>query len=396
MPLFLYQGSCGVLNCETTEKTYQWPNCDDIRIVLEVTFTNLHAAEIPGAKRFASNSLDEIMNQADVLNLVQEESSTPMLDHLIEDRRAWTSDQVEPKDWTVTLSSAALQEIETALEQIRSDPLPTYVLSADQFEMPECAAAMAEVKKILNGGVGVAILDRLPLDEMSMEEANSIYWVIGQFLGTEVAQKWDGTMQYDVTNTGLEFGYGVRGSWTDVELFFHTDNAFGIAPPEIVSLLCINPAQKGGISRFCSLYSAHNEMLAHHPELLRRLYEPSYFDRQAEHAPGDPRVTRSPTFRFDGKRLKTRLAPGLIHKAHKLLDEEIDKESEQALTKIDEVMNDPNLWIELTIQRGQMQYINNSEFAHFRSKFEDADDPALKRHLIRMWYREEGRRSYNG
>ena len=31
-------------------------------------------------------------------------------------------------------------------------------------------------------------------------------------MGQNVAQKWDGTMVYDVTDTGKKFGYGVRGS----------------------------------------------------------------------------------------------------------------------------------------------------------------------------------------
>jgi len=336
------------------------------------------------------------MNQADVLNLAREDSLTPMLDQVIEGRRAWTRDSVGPEDWTVPLGKTALKEIEGMLEILRRDPLPILMLTTDQFDLTACAEAMGRVKDILTEGLGVAVLDRLPLDEMTVEEAKSVYWVLGQFLATEVAQKWDGAMFYDVTNTGAKYGYGVRGSWTDVELFFHTDNAFGIAPPNFVSLLCFHPAQKGGVSRFCSLYTIHNEMLKHHPKLLRRLYEPCNYDRQAEHAPGDPRISRSPTFRFDGKRLKTRLAASLVYKAHELMGEELDQEAQEAFAVMGELLLDPSLWMEFTIERGQMQYLNNWEFAHFRSSFEDAEDPALKRHLIRLWYREEGRCSYNG
>lgn len=335
------------------------------------------------------------MDTADVLDLAGNLEVT-MLEHVIEDGRAWTSDSVEPGDWMVTLPKAALKEIGVMVQSLRRDPLPTLMLSADQFELTACAEAMEKIKQIVTGGVGVAVLDRLPMDEMTVDEAKSVYWVLGQFLSMEVAQKWDGTMLYDVTNTGAKFGYGVRGSWTNVELYFHTDNAFGIAPPDFVSLLCVNPAKKGGVSRFCSLYSIHNEMLKHHPRLLRRLYEPCYKDRQAEHAPGDPRISRSPTFQFDGKRLKTRFAASLVRKAHDLIGEELDHETREAFAVMEEIMADPRLWIEFTIERGQMQYLNNWEFAHFRSDFEDSDDPALKRHLIRLWYREQGRRSYDG
>lgn len=336
------------------------------------------------------------MNQSDVLDLVQEEPLTPMLDHVIEGARAWTRETAGPGDWTVTLPKTALKEIDEMLNSLRRDPLPIMMLSADQFEMPACAEAMGKIKKIVSEGLGVAVLDRLPMDEMTSEEAKSVYWVLGQFLGRKVAQKWDGSMLYDVTNTGAEFGYGVRGSWTDVELYFHTDNAFGIAPPDYVSLLCINPAKKGGVSRFCSLYTIHNEMLKNHPEQLRTLYEANIYDRQAEHAPGDQRLSRSPTFRFDGQRLKARLAASLIRKAHDLIGEELQQPVKEAFAVLEEVMGDPNLWMEFTIERGQMQYLNNWGFAHFRSSFEDGEDPAQKRHLIRLWYRETGRRSYNG
>jgi hypothetical protein len=47
-----------------------------------------------------------------------------------------------------------------------------------------------------------------------------------------------------------------------------------------------------------------------------------------------------------------------------------------------------------TIERGQLQYLNNWEFAHYRSEFKD--DETAKRHLIRLWFRTRGRRFYDG
>ena len=319
-----------------------------------------------------------------------------MLDTVIEDGRAWTRDSVKEEDWLVSLSPKALEELDALVESLRRDPLPILMLSHEQFRLKACGKIMETLRGILTEGIGVAVLGEMPLERYTLEEAKAAYWVLGQFIGAEVAQKWDGTMLYDVTNTGAPLGYGVRRSWTDLELFFHTDNAFAVAPPDIVSLLCLYPAREGGISRFCSLYTVHNEMLKRHPRLLRRLYEPLYFDRQAEHAPNDPKVSRSPVFRYDGKKLKARMAAGLIRRGYDLLGIEPDAEARDALDAADEIMNDPNLWIEFRIERGQMQYLNNWETAHFRSKIEDHEDPALKRHLIRLWYRGEGRRSYNG
>lgn len=248
----------------------------------------------------------------------------------------------------------------------------------------------------LTANMGLAVLDGLPLDGMSQEEAMAVYWILGGLLAMPVATKWDGTMLYDVTDTGRRFGYGVRGSWTNVELSFHTDNAFGVTLPTYVSLLCFHPALEGGVSRFCSLYSVHNELLCYHPRLLLLLYAPAYFDRQTEHAPDAPKVSWAPTFSYDGHRLQARLSPGLIRRGYRMVGEPMDAELTEALEALEAVMNRPDLGVEFTIQRGQIQYLNNLECGHYRSTFTDHPDPSLKRHMVRMWYREEGRRSYDG
>jgi alpha-ketoglutarate-dependent taurine dioxygenase len=317
-----------------------------------------------------------------------------MLDHEITDRRAWTRDTVSAADWTVTLSGAALAEVFALAETVAQQPLPVLMLSPDQFELSACREAMARVRSILQDGIGVALVDRLPLDRLTTEQAIAAYWVLGQLIATPVAQKWDGTMVYDVTDTGRAYGYGVRGSWTNVELSFHTDNSFAVAPPDYVGLLCLMPAREGGISRFCSLYTVHNEMRRRHPRQLARLYRPFYYDRQAEHAPGAPKVAWAPCLRYEAGRLRARFSPALVRKGYALMETVIDAEGEDALAALAEVMKDTRLWMEFTIERGQLQYLNNQEFAHYRSEFKD--DETRKRHLIRLWFREHGRRFYDG
>jgi alpha-ketoglutarate-dependent taurine dioxygenase len=317
-----------------------------------------------------------------------------MLDHEITDRRAWTRDTVSATDWTVSLSDAALAEVFALAETVARQPLPVLMLSPDQFDLRACRDVMARVKSILRDGIGVALVDRLPLDRLTTEQAVASYWVLGQLIATPVAQKWDGTMVYDVTDTGRAYGYGVRGSWTNVELSFHTDNSFAVAPPDYVGLLCLMPAREGGISRFCSLYTVHNQMLRRHPRHLARLYRPFYYDRQAEHAPGAPRVAWAPCLRYEAGRLSARFSPALVRKGYVLMETMIDAEGEDALAALAEVMRDTQLWMEFTIERGQLQYLNNQEFAHYRSEFKD--DETRKRHLVRLWFREHGRRFYDG
>ena len=49
-----------------------------------------------------------------------------------------------------------------------------------------------------------------------------------------------------------------EGPATNVELGFHTDNAFGISVPDYVGLMCKYPAKEGGLSRF--LQSPHSSL----------------------------------------------------------------------------------------------------------------------------------------
>ena len=74
----------------------------------------------------------------------------------------------------------------------------------------------------------------------------------------------------------------------------------------------------------------------------------------------------------------------------------LDPEGTEALAVMRATLDDPELWVELTIERGQIQYLNNRHFAHSRTAFRDAEEPSRKRHLLRLWNRDEGRPTFHG
>ena len=184
----------------------------------------------------------------------------------------WYADDIEAADYRVTVNQSMLDEIDQLANFFADNPLPLLQRRLDEVGIPACRDLMARMKSILDDGVGFAVLDRLPMDDYPLETLLEIYWVLGQVIGRPVAQKWDGQMIYDVTDTGAAYSYGVRGSYTSVELNFHTDNAFARMVPDYVGLFCRNPAKSGGVSRFCSLYSVHQRMLEQYPDQLARLY----------------------------------------------------------------------------------------------------------------------------
>jgi len=313
----------------------------------------------------------------------------------IRDRRAWKRKDLSPPDWLVPLPQRCLDELDAAARQVRSDPLPPVLLDPAQFALGACAEVMAQVRDTLRAGIGLAVLDRVPVERYTGEENRALAWLLGSLLGRLVAQKWDGTMIYDVQDTGRALEYGVRRSVTNLDLTFHTDAPWLDLPPELVGLYCINPALEGGVSRFVSLCSVHNELRRRHPERLARLYRPFPWDRQAEHAQADGQTTRRPIFRYAGGAFTAAFNEKLVATGADLAESPLDDEGREALEAMRAIVDSPELWVEFTIERGQVQFINNRQFAHSRTDFKDSAEPQLKRHLIRLWTREEGRRTFH-
>jgi len=226
---------------------------------------------------------------------------------------AWIGRDVRSEDFRVELSVACHDEIRRTVDEIRAFPLPTIVLRPEDFAMPACREQMARVRHILDSGVRFAIVDRLPVAEMDAGEATAIYWLLSSMISRPVAQKLDGTLIYDVLDTGQEAlpGSGVRPDKTNIEIRFHNDNAYNDTPPDYVGLLCLRQAMSGGHSRVLSFHSAHNALLARYPGRLPRLYQPFWFDRQREYHPGENPVFFAPAFENSGE-LKARLSTNCI------------------------------------------------------------------------------------
>jgi alpha-ketoglutarate-dependent taurine dioxygenase len=313
----------------------------------------------------------------------------------VRDRRAWRRAELSPQDWVVTLPSRCMEELDAVVQQVRRDPLPTLLLSPSDFSLAACAEAMDRVRDKLCSGIGLAVVDRVPVERYEPEENRALCWLLSQLLERPVAQAWNGAVLYDVRDTGKTLEYGVRRSITNLDLTFHTDGPWLDLPPHLVGLYCINPAEEGGVSRFVSLLTVHNELRRWHPDLLPHLYRPFPWDRQAEHAPGDRKTGDQPIFQWDGHSFVGRFNERLIEMGAELSGQPLDSPAREALDAMRRVVDSPELWVEFRIERGQIQYLNNLEFAHSRTDFRDASEPSLKRHLIRVWTREAGRRTFH-
>ena len=309
---------------------------------------------------------------------------------------AWDRDSLGGDEGVIPLDEASRRELDAIVDVLRDNPLPTQFLVADDFEMPACRAMMARAKDVLENGVGFVIVDRLPMDAYSVDEARAVYWLLAQLVSRPVAQSWDGKVIYDVRDFGKPPGNGVRPDVTNYEQNFHTDNSYNLCPPDYVSLLCLRPAMEGGISSIVSFYSVYGEMLASHRALVERLFRPYLFDRQKEHAPGDPMILCHPLFTYANERLVCRLSHRQVVNGYKLAAQALDADGLESLETLERTMMQPRFAREFFFEPGQIQIVDNIRLGHRRTAFTDHPEEHRKRHLVRLWLRNRGRRFYNG
>ena len=307
----------------------------------------------------------------------------------VELKKSWRRDSISPADWLIALPPECAAELDAVVATLRSTPRTVDALRPEEFALRACRALMTAVRAKLETDTGLAVVDRLPVERYRPEESRAVGWLLASMLGQVVAQKVDGTRLYDVRDTGQALGYGVRRSVTNLGQPFHTDGGWLWKPPAFVGLFCLESAREGGLSRFVSLVTAHHELARRRPDLLARLYRPFHWDRQGEHAPDAPRASRQPVYEYTGGILAARYYEDYVLNGCRVAGVELDQEGRQALEALRELVDDPASWVEFRIEKGQLQYLNNRQFAHSRTAFADAG-PGSGRHMLRLWNRDEG------
>src|SRR5262249_10032759 len=154
-------------------------------------------------------------------------------------------------------------------------------------------------------------------------------------------------------------------------------------------------AWEGGVGRLWRWGPAQEGRARTPPAPPRRLSEPVPWDRQAEHAPDDAKVSWQPVFERAGSGLRGRYNESLVANAEELEDKPLDDVGHDAIRAMSAVLNAPRCWVEFTIEQGQLQYLNNRLFAHSRTPFPAGGERERSRPLIRLWNREEGRKTFH-
>jgi alpha-ketoglutarate-dependent taurine dioxygenase len=324
------------------------------------------------------------------------QTAPPMLTQLIPNDQAWRGPALPAERYLVPIPDDCLAELDGVLAELRAAPVPTLLLLPEHFALERCVRLMASVRERLDRGPGFVVLDRLPLERMSRAEAIDLYWILASMLEPPVAQEWKGTVIYDVRHDGQAYGEDTRGALTPVGLEMHTDSSMGEAPPNYLGLLTLATARSGGMSIVSSARAAHNHFLQQHPALLRRLYEPFYRDHQNYQAADAAATNFRPVFACDDGVLRTRFNARHILRGYEKTACVLDEAGAEAVRLMDAFLGDPAHRLDLWLEPGQIQILNNRVIVHGRTAYEDHDEPEHRRHLVRLWLRAGDRRQFRG
>jgi alpha-ketoglutarate-dependent taurine dioxygenase len=145
-----------------------------------------------------------------------------------------------------------------------------------------------------------------------------------------------------------------------------------------------------------SAHAPHNHLLADRPDLLRRLYAPFYRDHQSYQAAGAAATNFRPVFAWEPRGLRTRFNARHIVRGYEKTGRVLDEAGVEAVRRLDAFLSDPDHRLDLWLEPGQIQLLNNRVIVHGRTAYEDHEEPERRRHLVRLWLRAGDRRQFRG
>jgi hypothetical protein len=300
--------------------------------------------------------------------------------------------------WIRTLTPEHVDELDAALKAVRG--LQWSEIKREDFPLHALDELLDDIADELENGSGIMKLRGFPVDRYGEDDLRKLYFGLGTHLGTPVFQNRSGELMRAIRDEGAHVGrtYGqtrdqkggtflssYARTLTNGGLRFHTDRT------DVVGLLCVRQAMKGGVSTLVSTPAIHNAVLARSPDVLEALFTDFWRSRFGEEGTGKDgssttRATAYPLPIFglrDGK-FTSHYSLTFIEAAQ--LASDIPKLTPLQKEGIDMLMAAAQeLCFEMTLDPGDVQFINSHVTYHGRTPFEDDASSGHDRLLLRLW-----------
>ena len=127
-------------------------------------------------------------------------------------------------------------------------------------------------------------------------------------------------------------------------------------------------------------------MVNRSPDLAETLQQPFYFDVRGQQNEGEPRAQCVPIYNYHEHRLSTLHKRFYIELAQRFPEvPPMSKQQIEALDLFDAICAEHGMYFEFDMQPGDILAASNYDVLHCRTSFEDHDDPARRRHMMRLW-----------
>lgn len=308
---------------------------------------------------------------------------------VITGRSVWVgSDVLAAGDWIFPLTASHIAEIDAALDRVRGAPL--YGFGRSDFPLHATADLLARVSDELENGYGCARVSGLPVARYTETELRHVFWGLGLYMGTAVYQNRGGDIMTEVLDKTRDPAYApVKGpgvvvssrakALSNVELRFHTDGS------DVISLLCVRPAKRGGETKLASIGTIYNRMLAERPDLLECLFGdyirvwPSRSDKPGVEIP----TFSLPVFGMRDGKITSQYTRTAVEQAQEIPSVPRLTAAQDAALSMHAAIAEETC-LRTGFQPGDIQFVNNHTVYHSRSAFEDDTDAG--RLMLRLWF----------
>jgi hypothetical protein len=294
-------------------------------------------------------------------------------------------DMAARTDWIEPLASAELDELGRLAARLDATGANLCALRATDAPLPLLASRLAHIQQQVLEGRGFALLRGLPVADWGRRRAAIAFMALGAHFGHARPQNAQGHLLGHVRDVGASStDPTVRIYQTRERQTFHTDSS------DIVALLCLQTARTGGRSALVSSTTLLKEMQRRRPDLAAALFDPVATDRRGEFAAGEPPFFTIPVLNWWPPGPQGQLS-GIyqrqyIESAQRFPGApQLSPLQREALDLFDALSNDASLHFLMDLEPGDVQLVHNHTLLHDRTAFEDRDEPALRRHLLRLW-----------
>ncbi len=298
--------------------------------------------------------------------------------------KLWTGSDLENRsDWlfpaTSDESSHLVDMARSVRQTLGDDPNDILKLKSSDFDLGPWGDRLRSIMEEVRDGYGIALYRGLPIDDLTLHETAIIYWAMGLAVGQPMSNNPEGDMIGHVVDAGKDYNDPKhRGYQTNVTMDYHCDQS------DVVTLLCINTAKSGGLSKLASSRAVYRELLDRRPDLVDVLSRPFCWTKHSEKDDTEKSYYDSPVFNFKDDILSTSFGPKHMEKGHALPEApDITSQQQEAIDVMSDIAEE--LHGEMQLERGDVQFANNYTVLHTRTGFEDWPEPERRRTLWRLW-----------